>query len=100
MDDIKYFKEKLINDFIYNNINLKSAESPIKLSVKDIKSALKNALGEEPAVKFNYKENVRINETTKKVERLNNELESIEIYYTYIGSDNLPHASHMKYIVN
>ena len=39
-------------------------------------------------------------ETTKKVERLPNELESIEIYYTYIGSDNNQHAGHMKYIVN
>ena len=31
---------------------------------------------------------------------MENELEAIEIYYTYIGSDNLPHAGHMKYIVN
>ena len=43
---------------------------------------------------------MKINETTGKVERLDNELESIEIYYTYIGSDNAPHASHMKYVVN
>lgn len=94
MDDIKIFKEKAINDYIYSNINLTHAGST------DIKRGLKNLLGEEPAVKFNYKENMKINETTGKVERLQNELESIDIYYTYIGSDNMQHASHMKYIVN
>ena len=94
MDDIKIFKEKAINDYIYNNINLSHA------GTNDIKHGLRNLLGEEPAVKFNYKPNMKINETTGKVERLDNELESIEIYYTYIGSDNAPHASHMKYIVN
>lgn len=94
MDDIKIFKEKIINDYIYNNINLTHAGSG------DIKHGLKSVLGEEPAVKFNYKQNMKINETTGKVERLPNELESIEIYYTYIGSDNNPHAGHMKYIVN
>lgn len=94
MDDIKMFKEKIINDYIYNNINLTHA------GINEIKNGLKNIIGEEPAVKFNYKENMKINETTGKVERLQNELESIDIYYTYIGSDNMQHASHMKYIVN
>jgi len=94
MDDIKIFKEKAINDYIYNNINLTHTGAP------DIKNGLRNILGEEPAVKFNYKQNMKINEINGKVERLPNELESIEVYYTYIGSDNAPHASHMKYIVN
>lgn len=94
MDDIKIFKEKAINDYIYNNINLTHTGS------SDIKRGLRQLLGEEPAVKFNYKQSMKINETTGKVERLPNELESIEIYYTYIGSDNLQHAGHMKYIVN
>ena len=94
MDDLKFFKEKLINDYISQNINLEHA------GVKDIKMGLKNILGEEPAIKFNYKPIMKINETTAKVERMPNELETIEIYYTYIGSDQMPHASHMKYIVN
>lgn len=94
MDDIKIFKEKLINDYIYNNVNLTHTGSG------DIKRGLRAILGEEPAVKFVYRENMKINETTGKVDRLPNELEAIEIYYTYIGSDNLPHAGHMKYIVN
>ena len=93
MDDIKMFKEKAINDYIYANINLTHTGS------NDIKHGLKNLLGEEPAVKFNYKPSMKINETGI-VERLPNELESIEINYTYIGSDNMPHASNMKYVVN
>ena len=94
MDDIKFFKEQQINDYIYNNINLTHT------GTSDLKTGLKMMLGEEPAVKFNYKQSMKVNETTGKVERLPNELESIEIYYTYIGSDNNPHAGHMKYIVN
>jgi hypothetical protein len=94
MDDIKFFKEQQINNYILTNVNLTHA------GTVDIKSGLKILLGEEPAVKFNYKQSMKINETTGKVERLPNELESIEIYYTYIGSDNLQHAAHMSYIVN
>ena len=94
MDNIKYFKESTINEFIKNNINLTHT------GVKDIKNGLKALLGEEPAVKFNYKENMKINEDTGKVERLQNELESIEIYYTYFGIDNMPHAGHLTYIIN
>lgn len=93
MDDIKIFKEKIINDYIYNNIDLNN------VGLHDLKFGLRSVLGEEPAVKFNYKENLKINEDSGKVERMPNELESIEIYFTYVGSDNLPHASHMKYIV-
>jgi len=94
MDDLKIFKEKIINDYIYNNIDLTHAGS------KELKLGLRTVLGEEPAVKFVYKENMKINETSGIVERGQNELESIEIYYTYIGSDNNQKAGHMKYIIN
>lgn len=94
MYDIRVLKEKLINDYISSNLNLKFA------TTKDIKMGLRHILDEEPAVKFVYKENMKINETTGKVERLPNELESIEIYYTYLDSNNIPHASHMKYIIS
>lgn len=40
MDDLKIFKEKIINDYIYNNINLTSA------GTNDIKNGLRNILGE------------------------------------------------------
>ena len=94
MDDLKIFKEQAINDYIRNNINLTHTGS------NDIKKGLKTLLGEEPAVKFIYKQSMKINETTGKVERLPNELESIEIYYTYVGSDNNQHAGHLTYIVS
>jgi len=94
MDDIKMFKEKIINDYIYNNVNLNHVSS------NELKYGLKMLLDEEPAVKFCYKQETKLNETTGKEEKLPKELEAIEIYYTYIGSDNLPHTSHMKYIVN
>ena len=94
MDDIKIFKEKIINDYIYNNVDLGS------VGVSELKNGLKLVLGEEPGIKFCYIQETKVNETNGEVERLPKELEAIEIYYTYIGSDNLPHASHMKYIVN
>jgi hypothetical protein len=97
MDELKIFKEKSINNFIYNNIDLTKNE---ELKVSDIKNGLRIILGEEPAVKFCYKQETKVNEDSGKLERLPKELEAIEIYYTYIGSDNNPHAAHMKYIVN
>jgi len=93
MDDIKIFKEKIINDYIYN-INLSS------IGANELKNGLKMVLGEEPGIKFHYTQETKMNETSGKIERMPKELEAIEIYYTYIGSDNLPHASHMKYIVS
>lgn len=94
MDDLKIFKEKQINNYIHDNISL------VHATTRDIMQGLKNLLGEEPAVKFNYRENMKLNEKTGILERLSNELESVEIYYTYIGSDNMQHASHMTYVVN
>jgi len=40
MDDLKIFKEKAINDYIYNNINLTHT------GTKDIKNGLKSIIGE------------------------------------------------------
>jgi len=97
MDDIKMFKEKSINDYIYENIDLTETTS---ISAANLKFGLKKILGEEPAIKFCYKQETKLNEDSGKVERLPKELEAVEIYYTYTGSDNMPHAAHMKYIVN
>lgn len=91
MNEIKNLKEKQINDFIYE-IELNNA------SVSEIKNGLKRILGEEPGVKFNYKRELSMNETTGKVERKESELDSIEIYYTFIGDDNQTHFGTMKYI--
>jgi len=93
MNELKKLKEKQINDFIYQ-VELSD------VSATEIKNGLKNLLGEEPAVKFNYKSEKKMNETTGKAERTPQELDSIEVYYSYIGDDNNLHAEHMKYIVN
>lgn len=92
MNEIKNLKEKQINDFIYE-IELNNA------SVSQIKNGLRNILGEEPGIKFNYKRELSMNETTNKMERKESELDSIEIYYSYIGDDNKPHFGTMKYII-
>lgn len=92
MNEIKNLKEKQINDFIYD-IDLNNA------STSEIKNGLKYILGEEPGVKFNYSQEMTVNETTGEKERGDSELESIEIYFTYIGDDNKPTFGTCKYII-
>ena len=92
MNEIKSLKEKQINNFIYE-IELNKA------STSEIKNGLKKILGEEPGVKFNYKREIKINETTKEKERKESELDSIEIYYTFIGDNNQSQFGTMKYII-
>jgi len=92
MNEIKNLKEKQINDFIYE-IEINNA------SVSEIKKGLNRILGEEPGVKFNYTQELKINETTRKKERQENELESIEIYYTYIGENDQTTFGSCKYII-
>lgn len=92
MDEIKNLKEKQINDYIYE-VELNDP------SVSEIKKGLKYILGEEPGVKFNYTQELKINETTGKKERQKSELESIEIYYTYIGDGDTQTFGSCKYII-
>ena len=92
MNEIKNLKEKQINDFIYE-IDLNNA------SVSEIKLGLKRFLGEEPGIKFNYTSPILINETTGEKERKDKELESIEIFYTFIGDNNQTTFGSCKYII-
>jgi hypothetical protein len=83
MNDIKQIKEKQINDFISNSLNF---ENPGEISVSEIKNGLKNILGEEPAVSFNYTKDTMISEdgnTKKRIEKL----ESVKVIYTYQDSN-------------
>ena len=92
MNEIKNLKEKQINDFIYQiEIN--------NTSVSEIKQGLKNFLGEEPGIKFNYTQPISVNEKTGKKVRQEKELESIEIFYTYIGDNDQPTFGSCKYII-
>ena len=92
MNEIKNLKEKQINDFIYD-VELNN------VSVSEIQQGLKNILGEEPGVKFNYAQETKMNETTGKKERGKSELESIEIYFTYVGQNDKPRFGSCKYII-
>ena len=74
MDDLQLFKEKIINDYM-SSIDL------LNLDLNQIKAELKSKLGEEPAIRMNYKNTQMIREDTK--EKVNVEkLESITIIYT------------------
>lgn len=92
MNEIKNLKEKQINDFVYE-VELNN------VSVSEIKQGLKQILGEEPGIKFNYSQETKVNETTGKKERGEKELESIEIYFTYVGDNNKPTFGTCKYII-
>ena len=91
----EYRKER--NDFLNNSSSSPLKGSEYKLSYYDpnvnFKVIAVVSQNEEP-------DTIKLATSTGNVERLENELESVEIYYTYIGSDNNQHAGHLKYIVN
>ena len=93
MNEIKNLKEQQINNFIYQ-MDLQNA------TASEIKNGLKRILGEEPAVKFLYASEKKLNEKTGAVERTPQTLESVEIFYTFIGDDNTYQAGTCRYIVN
>ena len=92
---IKQLKEKQINDFVYQ-LDLNSNG----LSASEIRKGLRAILSEEPAVKFNYKSEKKINEDTGEIVRTPHVLETIEIVYTYIGDNDEYRSGILKYIVN
>lgn len=74
MDNLRIFKEKEINNYI-SNTDLNN------IDVKQIKIDLRNKLGEEPAIKLNYKNEEMIMEDgsgSKKIEKLH----SITVIFT------------------
>jgi len=75
MDDLKMFKERLINEYM-SNIDLDN------INLNKIKEDLHRLIQEMPAIKLNYLQEEMISEdgtAPKKLERM----ESIEIIYTY-----------------
>ena len=76
MDPLQQFKEKAINDYL-SSIDMTSEF----LDIDQIKQDLKSKLGEEPAIKFNYKREESVNEGTG--EKISVEkLESMTIIFT------------------
>ena len=74
MDSLQMFKEQQINDYL-SSIDLNNIDT------NQLKNDLRNKLGEEPAVKFNYISELMINEDGTKDKRVEN-LESVTIIFT------------------
>ena len=74
-NDIKLYKDKIINDY-FSSIDLD------KIDPSQIKEDLRYRLGEAPAVKLNYRNEVLIVENGKPKKNIE-ELESVTVAFTY-----------------
>ena len=74
MDNLQIFKEKQINDYL-SSIDLTDLDS------NQMKQELKNKLGEEPAIKFNYRKDEMIKENTGEKVKVD-VMESVTIVFT------------------
>lgn len=90
--NIKNIRTNQINDFM-SNFNLS------EINVDDIEDGLTQILGERPGVDFEYEVERRINEGSKKEERIK-KLEKIHVYFSYIGEDNTIHVGKVSYLVD
>jgi len=75
MDNLQAFKEKQINDYL-SSIDLTN------LDANQMKNDLRNKLGEEPAIKFNYRNDEMIKEDGTKTGKKIETLESVSIIFT------------------
>lgn len=73
-DNLQIFKEKQINDYL-------SSIDMLDLNIEQIKKDLKSKLGEEPAIKMNYKNEQMVKEGTGEKVRIE-KLESVTIIFT------------------
>lgn len=99
-DYIHDLKVQQVNTFISNFDNLE------EVSVSEIKKGLKNILGEEPGVEFEYEVNRSLNENgdferdslgrLKKDEKL----KKIKVFFTYISETHEPKFDGLTFIVN
>lgn len=93
MDEVKLLRNKQINDFMANFMDLNNVD------VKEIQEGLKNILGETPGVDFEYGVDLQLNEATGDEDRIEG-LKKIHIYYTYIDADvNIPKVGKISYVV-
>ncbi len=74
MDELQMFKEKQINEYI-SSIDMENIDPT------QIKTELKNKLGEEPAVKLNYVTETILNESNEEPKKVET-LESLTIVFT------------------
>ena len=75
MDNLQAFKEKAINDYL-SSIDMND------LDANQLKNDLKKLLGEEPAIRFNYRKDELVNEDGSKNGKKIETLESVNIIFT------------------
>ena len=95
MNDLKIFKEQQIKQYL-ENIDLDNIDT------KKIQRDLKALLGEEPAVRLNYKKETMIMEDGRKTKPIET-LESVSIIYTYdtvINGQDYTLPAEEKFIIN
>lgn len=90
---VKELRTRQINDFMSQFLDLNDIDTSV------IEEGLRTILGEVPGIDFEYDVETPLNETTGLVER-KRKLTKIHIYYSFIGDDNIVHASKVSYLVD
>lgn len=98
-EDIRIFKEQIINNYI---TELLTQIAPEDINIDMVKRDLAPLLGEMPAIRLKYKSEVILLENGSK-ERRNDELAFIEVTYSYdklIGDKSVPLPITLPYRVS
>jgi len=91
--EVKELRTKQINDFMSQFESLKETDTDM------INDGLKDILGEQPGIDFEYGADEILNEDTGETERVK-DIKKIHIYYTYQDEENDLRVSKISYIVD
>jgi len=91
--EVKELRTKQINDFMSQFDSLKETDTDM------INDGLKDILGEQPGIDFEYGADEILNEDTGETERVK-DIKKIHIYYTYQDEENDLRVSKISYIVD
>jgi len=76
MENLKVYKQKLINDY-FASIDF------TEINIDQLKNELGNIIGEKPAIRLNYKREEMINEEGTKTGKKLEKIQSITVIFTY-----------------
>ena len=71
-------KEKMISEYILKQTDFSKEEN---MSIKKLKEGIKQLVGEEPAVQFNWEKDAMLNEVTGKSKEIK-KIKSVNIIFT------------------
>jgi hypothetical protein len=91
--EVKELRTKQINDFMSQFDSLKETDTTM------ISDGLKDILGEQPGIDFEYGADEIINEDTGETEVIK-DIKKIHIYYTYTDEEEDLRVSKISYIVD